>query len=261
MMSRCHAPELKFLSVDYNVIDDEGLQALVMGMRNCRNLERLNLSGNDLITAAGLRSLSTLFQSETCSLQTLFLSDMNIGDDGAVALADGLVGNKSLNHLHFDPDVAGITEVGWSAFSKLLCDKSSINSTYTSNHTLEIVGDDDDEFRGTTTPPDVEKYLRWNERLPQVAICKILLSHADLEMEPFFQWKLKFLPLVVTWFERASSLPEGLRRMLNALESRKLSVIFKFVRGMPMLVLDRYKSQKASRKRSKNVDGIELMEM
>ena len=65
---------------------------------------------------------------------------MNIGDDGAVALADGLTGNTSLKNLILSPRLAGITSVGWSAFSHVLLDRSIINNTYLSNHALEHIG-------------------------------------------------------------------------------------------------------------------------
>ncbi len=168
--------KLKFLGLNINAIDDQGLQALVAGMTNT-TIEELHLSYN-MITAAGLRSLRTFFQSEGCSLRHLSLHGINFGDEGAVALAEGLMGNKSLLHLDFDPDDSGITDVGWAAFSKLLCDPSSINSTYLSNHTLEMI---------TGAPRDVKNYLTWN-KLGHPAICKILKSHPDLDMEPFFQW-------------------------------------------------------------------------
>ena len=65
---------------------------------------------------------------------------MNIGDEGAEALADGLMGNTTLKHLVLTPNSAGITNTGWAAFSRLLCDTSSINNTFRSNHTLEHIG-------------------------------------------------------------------------------------------------------------------------
>ncbi|KAK1734047.1 leucine-rich repeat protein, partial [Skeletonema marinoi] len=56
-------PALATLDLQYNRIDDEGLHTLVAGLINCHHLTKLCLSGNALITEAGLRSLSTLFQS------------------------------------------------------------------------------------------------------------------------------------------------------------------------------------------------------
>ena len=274
MLSSWHAPSLQHLSLEDNSIDDRGLQALVTGMTNCNNLLLLTLSGNRSITAAGLRSLSTLFQSGNCSLIELCLERMNIGDEGAAALAEALVGNKSLKRLYFDVDIAGITGVGWSAFSKLLCDTSSTNSTYLSNHTLQWIGAKN--HRGT--PEDVKKYLDFNKvsvvfdrNKQDVAILKILGHNIDslefsTESQFRFQWKLKFLPFVVAWFERARSAitilaasNEGIDLSvgLRGLETMKLSAVHKFVRGMPLLIIDGYNSRRTSTRlsRKRRLDG------
>eukprot|EP00984_Skeletonema_dohrnii_P014075 scaffold5881_cov103-Skeletonema_dohrnii-CCMP3373.AAC.4 len=240
-LSRWQDSNLKCLYLSSNNIDDLGLQALVEGMSNCSNLEQLYLSDNVQITAAGLRFMSPLLQSESCSLTELKLYDINFADDGAIALAEGLRGNKLMRKLMFDPTSAGITEVGWSAFSMLLCDTSSINNTYLSNHTLEWVGDA--FYDDSDTPPDIRRYLTWNRNrhIIDAAICKILKTHDHFDMKPFFQWKLKFLPVMVAWFERAQG-----NEWEQSLESRKLSSMYDFVRGMPMLV-----GQEMMRRRSR----------
>eukprot|EP00985_Skeletonema_marinoi_P021757 scaffold13520_cov158-Skeletonema_marinoi.AAC.4 len=249
---RWEASNLTYLDLSNNNIDDIGLQALVEGMTNCSNLEQLYLSDNGQITAAGIRSISPLLQSETCSLEVLSLYRIKFGDNGAIALADGLRGNKSMRNLFFAPTLAGITDVGWSAFSKLLCDTSSINNTYLSNHTLERIGDGCSDY--DANPPDIEQYRAWNkDERRDAAICKILESHPDLDMEPFFQWKLKFLPVIINWFGRAQE--AGLEQSLGG---RKLSSVYSFFRGMPMLVgghqsQGQEKTRRRSRKR--RLDG------
>ena len=141
MLSRWpHSNNLKKLDLGRNVIDDGGLQVLVEGLMNCCSLKALDLGGNRLITAAGLNSLFPLLQSKSHSLEILRLTWMAFGDEGAIALAEGLRGNTSLKQLSLSPETSGMTSVGWSAFSKLLCDTSTINNTYLSNHTLTMVG-------------------------------------------------------------------------------------------------------------------------
>jgi hypothetical protein len=246
---------LKTLDLDGNEIDDQGLQALAAGMNNSA-LEFLYLSGN-LITAVGLRSLSTYFQSERCCLETLSLYWVNLGDAGVVALADGLIGNKSLTSLRFHPHQSGITHDGWAAFSKLLCDPSSSNSTYHSNHIIKRIGEN--------TPLDIRQYLELNG-YPHPAIHKILKSHPDLDMEPFFQWKLKLLPVVINWFRKARSrlandLAESIQR--GSLPSRELSALYKFVRGMPAFAVTSYCQQlvmNAQAKRRRIDDELRRLE-
>ena len=232
-----HSNKLETLRISSNAIDDEGLQALVSGMMNCRSLKDLDLGWNRSITAAGLRSLFPLLQSEAHSLETLFLYGINFGDDGAVALAEGLRGNKSLKELRFCPSAAGITPIGWSAFSKLLCDTSTVNNTYLSHHTLTKIGD----YKNQDTPQFILDYLATNQDRSDVSISKrkILQSHADLDMDPFFEWKMKFLPVVISWIHRGR--PSRLGRESNKKNaSRKLSALYKFVRGMPDLAVTGY---------------------
>ena len=231
------ASNLKTLDLSSNEIDDQGLQALVAGMTNTK-LEELYLSDN-LITAVGLRSLSTYLQSESCCLNTLNFFGFNLGDEGAVVLAGGLRGNKSLRHLYFDPNESNITDVGWAAFSKVLCDPSSINSTYLSNHNIVTIGDDD-------APLDIRQYLELNVH-PHPAMNKIIRSHPDFDIKPFFQWKLKLIPVVINWFEScrshmlANDLGESIQR--QSLQNRELSALYKFVRGMPSLTVISYWQQ------------------
>jgi Ran GTPase-activating protein (RanGAP) involved in mRNA processing and transport len=116
---------LEVLNLARNLIGDDELQALVEGMSNHCSISKLNLSYNRSITSLGVVSLSALLRSDSCSLSDLSLYGIRIGNDGAAALADGLKGKK-LRELRFNLDSAGITSVGWSAFSKLLCDTSSV---------------------------------------------------------------------------------------------------------------------------------------
>jgi len=76
------------------------------------------------------------------------------------------------------------------------------------------------------------------------------MSHKHLDMAPLLHWGLKFLPLAVAWFERAKPCtaltiydedPDLRRRVLDesdeAFESRALSAVYEFVRGMRMEVM------------------------
>jgi len=67
--------------------------------------------------------------------------------------------------------------------------------------------------------------------------------------------------LVVIWFERAWPIAAqiAVQSAAQSLENKKLSTVYKFVRGMPMLILDGYQSQKittrCSRKRGLGKEG------
>jgi len=239
-------PRLSYLDLSYNIIDDTGLEALVGGLSKSNSVEKLYLSGNRLITVEGLRSFSTLFRSENCSLKSLTLEEMNIGDDEAEVLANGLTGNKSLRGIYFSTNT--ITARGWSVFSRLLCDTSSISNTYLSNHTLDFIGD-----HRQWSEWDINRYIKWNKGpqrhnllpwydrdrriVPKPQISKILFCHRDLDLEPFFRYKLKFLPVVFGWLQRAEPF---LDYQDPGIECRKLAAMYKFMRVMPQLVADGY---------------------
>jgi Ran GTPase-activating protein (RanGAP) involved in mRNA processing and transport len=238
---------MKNFYIHNNSISDRGLQALVEGLDNCVNLTNLIISGNGSITASGLRSLSTLLQSESCSLVNICLEGIPFYDEGAAALADALKGNKSMKELYFDS--SGVTSVGWKAFSKLLCDTSSVNTTYLSNHSLvQLERWSNGHTPGGIPPYDVKALLDSN-KLPSkhVAIHKILKSHSDFDIEPFFEWKLKLLPHVVSWFERVRILVDEHSwisdESAEVFQSRQLSAMYNFVRGMPLVAIDGYRSR------------------
>lgn len=266
---------LKSLDISENNIGDEGVRTLVASLVNSR-LEILNLTENRSITAAGFRSLYPLMRPENCSLSNICLWGISIEDDEATALAHVLEDNKSLKHLQFEQLLANITAAGWSAFSRLLCDTSSINSTFLSNHTLESFGSWSGSSSGMIpcAHPDISRYLWLNEHQShEVAILKMLMSHNDFDMKPLFQWKLKCLPMVMDWFERAASpvqahwrslvgtharcptkeklCQEFYEASLPTVESRKLSALFKFVRGMPLFVIGKYQSTTVARAQSR----------
>ena len=227
------------LSLIESSLTDEGLQSFVQGMANCCSLTELNLSHNRSITGNGLASLSSLLRAEHCSLRTLVLYGINLGDDGAAVLANGLVGNKSLTSLIFGVSGITITERGWEAFSGLLCDTSSVNNTYLSNHTLVHIGG----FQMSDTPQDIVEYLKWNKLQNQAAaICKILHSHPDIDVTPLFQFNLGGLPLVVAWLEKAKSYRYKVNESPKVFKNRQLSAVYKFIRGMPLLAANGFRS-------------------
>ena len=100
---------------------------------NLPNLQILNLNGNK-IGKEGCITISNLLQKEGSTLTTLYLRDTNMGNNEAEIIAASLKNNTNLKELHLTN--SDITERGYKAFSKLLVDVSSIESTYNSNHTL-----------------------------------------------------------------------------------------------------------------------------
>ena len=241
---------MQYLDLGSTSLSDEGLQSFVEGMSNCCRLKELHLSYNRSITANGVASLSSMFRAEHCSLCTLALYNIHFGDEGAIALANGLIGNKSLTDLRFS--VESVTARGWDAFSTLLCDTSSVNNTYLSNHTLTEIGN-------YHTPLDIKDCLELNMKLnysnshnQATAICKILRSHPDIDVTPLFEFNLMCLPLVVAWFEKAKLYLGEVNEPAEVFKNRKLSAMFKFIRGMPKLAADGYYGKKKAKSKKRN---------
>jgi hypothetical protein len=200
---------------------------------NC-SLKQLCLTGNSSISSTGLREVTSLMSTPHCNLEQLWLYHINIGDEGASILADGLSKNKSLRKLWFNPTTCGITSVGWDRFNTLLCDTSSINNTYLSNHTLELIGKHYSNYAQSDDqiPRGIRRHFRLHYSfLPpqQIAKYKIIRYHEDMKMDQFLDLNLKFLPLVVSWFRKVRATLDDRPYIL----SRELSSIFQFVRGLP----------------------------
>ena len=156
-----------------------------------------------------------------------------VDDEAVAAFAIALMNNYTL-HTFYLWGNPSITSVGWQALSKLLCDTSSVNATFLSNHTLWHMGNE-----GDGASEIVRSLLHLNDRddKEEVAMIKILKCHDDFHMLPFFEWEFKVLPLALNWLERASELemPENFEPNID---KRKLSTIYQFVRGMPVLYVE-----------------------
>lgn len=259
--------KLTSLYLSNNAIDDEGIHALVPDLCNSNNLQELSIS--DPITAMGLRSLSPFLQSDGCRLRYLS-GRLRLSNEEAAALADALKGNKSITTLNLRGSQRNMTYTDWSAFSKLLCDTSSINNTYLSNHTLtniyvDAYNDMDDPWfdvcyiirsfvtkllemnaaaQKKDTMRDISPWRNQQISMQSLTRCKIFMSHPDLDMEPLFNFKLKLLPWVIEWFRKSIRLCSeevGVwKEWPHALRCRELSAVYKFVHSMPMLISDGY---------------------
>ena len=240
----CSATELQQLYISRNEVNDEGIEALVPALLNCNRLKDLYISDNPSITTRGWQRLATVLEAP--NLAELYIQHNNIDDEAAAAFANALMNNQTL-HTLFLGNNRSLTAVGWQSFSKTLCDTSSVNATFLSNHTLRCVGANANASASANEiiGPLLELNARNDKK--EVATIKILQSHDDFDMLPFFEWEFKVLPLVLSWLERASSftMPQYFepntwlpREFEPNIEPRKLSTIYKFVRGMPVLYVE-----------------------
>ena len=229
---RCSATELQYLDISNNEINDEGIEALVPALATCSHLEELQLFNNPSITTRGWQSLASILESPSCNLTMLNISCNNI-DDGILAVfSSALMNNHTLKTLLLY-DNPSITAGGLQAVSKVLCDTSSVNATFLSNHTLNYLGEEVRE--NAIIGPLLD--LNDSDDKKEVATIKILQSHDDLDMLPFFEWEFKCLPIALRWLERAS-VYEMSDDFEQNIEERKLSTIYQFVRGLPLLYVE-----------------------
>jgi len=243
------ATELWHLDLGNNELDDEGIDALVPVLSKCTKLDELYIDDNPSITPRGWQHLANILKAPASNLETLSINRNNIDDQVLTFMIDALANNNTLVSLFF-MDGNQVTAKGWEALSKLLCDESSDNSTFLSNHTLNDI-----DFSKKNISQDLRPLIRTLrlrsvlalnvvEDKKQVAIIKTYRRNfRNLDMLPFFEWEFKILPLMIDWLEKAfiACNNEALGGEYSASEmarhearhrSVQLSCIYQFVRDI-----------------------------
>ena len=233
-MIRWSTTELQKLDLYDNNIDDDSVKSLVHAIGGSK-LVRLSLSRNHFITLEGYKTLSNLLERPESTLEKLLLHENNIDSTALAIFANSLANNSTLKTLGLADNT--ITDDGWLPFSELLCDTSSINNTYLSNHTLRSIG------KGVHPAHHIRivSSLTLNGRADkgEVAMIKILGKQSLINVYPFFEWELKVLPLLVTWFAKAAACTARAAASVyfeKKIKVMKLNAIYDFVREMPMIV-------------------------
>ena len=245
-------------------ITDEQLPSIINVLQSHRSLTELTWNGiNSSVTLNvgisrtgvvnfGCHAVATLLRDPTSNLTSLTLQNNNINNEGISILTNSLYNNTKLRELSLtrNPHDQNVVE---NTFCNLLCNTSSINSTYLSNHTLNglllyVDIDSDDEFEEYVEERPIGQnlvlLLRMNKSTNKhlVAIKKILRYHPDMNMEPLFELgakeegeqTIKSLPHVIAWFdkvERDLSYPS----LGYNVKNQKVSAIYQFVRAIPPL--------------------------
>jgi len=189
-------------------IDEEGLAILADALNNNSTLKILDLSKNPQVTAASWRRFFTAcLRSPKSSLEGLFLCE-NLAEEADELMADlagAIAHNDKLEAIDLGENPS-ITKTGWSHFSRLLCDKSSITSIYESNHTVNYFGPE-------RLPLDLDDLVKLNEHenKKEVAREKILRHYFQdgANIQEFLDMKLKVLPHAMAWLGGESSWTGG----------------------------------------------------
>ena len=241
---------LKQIDLSRCGINDEQILPIVEGLRGHGALKKLCLFDNR-IGAAGCQSLTTLLEDHSSNIGELVLQENQIGIDGAMTLFNSLLTNSRLRNLYLGGNpTAGFRTV--DALSRVLCNTTSINSTYTSNHTLELLA-----IRHSNVEIDLLLDLNKDTNKSRVAMKKILKYHPNIDMEPLFDWdaeegeqNLKALPYVISWFDKACWAVLYNNDKYN-IEEKKLSAIFQFAKALPLLFVPTSHIKKDDNKKRK----------
>lgn len=256
-------------------------------IRNCLNIKRIRIDYCNMPDAL----FSQMFDAMVplSKLKTVCFGEHRIGNAVCISIANLLANTKSLNHLsikgnRIDTEGARIITNSLSnnttlqnlyikggnpydqniingILSTVLCNTTSINDTYLSNHTLKQV--DHKVHTNTMVGEQLAGLLNINNEgsnTSQIAIEKILKHHPNIDMEPLFELdaeegerNLKALPYVVDWFGRAKL--ADVRGKYNV-EQRKLSAIHQFAKAMPLLFEGIKAIELDDKKRKRDDDGL-----
>ena len=158
---------VKSLSLAHNDLTDYGVSCLfgthAHGYKpiSYSFLTSLNLKATN-ITDKSCDVLHDLFTKETFKLRELILDDnREITNEGFALLLDGLVVNDELRHLSMVNNVQ-VDANGWSRLLKVLCDTSTMDKTYTSNHCLETCIPPQNCYNHTETGEAIMQMLQIN---------------------------------------------------------------------------------------------------
>jgi len=173
-------------------------------------LEGLHLSNSALRGEAAISIASILIDNK--SLKELTLGgNWELQDEVLIELSNALANNKSLTmlylggiHITTERRIKEDESAGVKALSRILCNCSTIDATFRSNHTLQIVSIHvvNDHYRSAVLPTPLADMLQLNtnDNKFEVSRQKILRCHFDgYETQEFVNMDLELLPYALAW--------------------------------------------------------------
>jgi len=198
---------LQYLDLSYCGITDQDVTLLGNALMNNGTLQVLDIGSNQAITSVGWRAFSVYLQNHNSTLKKLHVHSTNMNDEGLLVLLNVLANDKTIKTLLVHPN-SSISDIGWQALADFLCDKTSLNSIYTSNHTLRQFYED------FYDPPKAKDHLKsllklnQNDNKQEVARQKLIryyFSNDDgsvVKVEEFVDMELDVLPQAIAWAGR-----------------------------------------------------------
>ena len=190
------------LSIQECSIDDESMAELASALANNSTLKILELCNNSRINDAGWQAFSECLRSPNTALEKVDMTGCKITDEVMILFSEALARNTRLRELSISDNTL-LTSRSWASLSNLLCNKSSIESTYASNHTLCSLGD-----HPNPQPAELVSLLHMNANgnKAEVVRQKILqyhfLSGGDINAEQFIDMEMAVLPHAISWIGR-----------------------------------------------------------
>ena len=174
-------------------INDEGVVLIMEKVAHSVSLKTLSMSDNESMTSRGLITIYHAIFNRELSLERIFLES-----------------NPGIN---FDD----LEEEDWLLLPRALCDKSSINNTFYSNHTIQKIGLEEIWV-------DCENLLEMNENENKIEVAreKILKSHfigEAVDISVFALMPEALLPHAIEWIGR---------------DRLGFSLMYQFVAGYPL---------------------------
>jgi len=132
---------LHTLCLDKNNIDDEVVTIFMEVFANNNILKELDLGNSTSITTVGWQALASLFLNPNSAIEKISIANArsSFDDDAVIAWTNALSQSKNatLKEMWFSP--RGITSRGWLSLENLVCNKTSVDTLYDSNHALSYM--------------------------------------------------------------------------------------------------------------------------
>ncbi len=131
---------LERLDLRSNSINNGGVAALANALVNNNRLKELDLGWNLDATIEGWGNFSTILHNPNSALEKLCMRQNPINSKVMISFVNAMGSNSRLRDLDLcHLNGTSITSDGWEALTRVLWNNASILSTFTSNHTLQIV--------------------------------------------------------------------------------------------------------------------------
>jgi len=243
---------LESLDLSGNIFGVQGNESLVNGLANMQSLRSLDVSrydpsdpvvpgsivespSHDPRMAITTESLLYLLQSHSSNLKHLCVSIVDINEELCVRLAASLVDNSSLESLYIvNNNFRRSRMLPWvdAALWYVLCNKSSIESIYNSNHTLQRINFSDRScgiscidsqiYYKTKFGEPIDTYLELNKsgdsknEVARRKVIKYYFDNGDRNIQEIVDMELNELPLAIEWSGRNEAGLSLLYRLLRS---------------------------------------------